>query len=151
MFEFDTLIASGGWPYFIDLHRKELPNPPGYGISTVRPEMNLDEASSYSSLHMQVSYLCTVVLMSAIQIPDGRRFPRKCYCVASASHPGASNNVGLRPNVFEPAIFIVMDDLDPLCNRVTGNENWGPVVDTLHRGTKLIAFPWFDLHPGWRA
>ena len=73
--------------------------------------------------------------------------PRKRYHTASASHLGAPNNLELRPDVFEAAVSVVTDDLDPPSDRVDVNKNWSPFDDTLHRGTKLIRFPWLDLWP----
>ena len=61
------------------------------------------------------------------------------------SHVGVSGNVQPSPNVFKPTMNTLIDDFNSPSNRISGDMNRSPVVDSLHRITELFRLSRFDL------
>lgn len=49
------------------------------------------------------------------------------------------------PDISKPTMDVIIDDLNSPGCRVNTDANWVPVVDSVHRMTKLVRFPWFNL------
>ena len=90
--------------------------------------------------------LRTWTLTLSLNIPNVLRgSPKEAKGWESANCSGRRSDVVFRPDVFEAAMWVVVDDIDSPSHGVSGNGERTAILESSHRHTELLRFPRLNL------